>query len=244
MKYLVVLVTVIWIMSCVPQLRTIDFVQNAKPVYINEYVGDRIDAIERQTYDLFPDIDSFVFADLYKHPSGGYHWKIQINNEKYIASNKNPQAAQILTDYIVRHEEAIWSKTDFERTWNIVAYDMLGQPITQYEVYNTKTLLQKQKSSMVMGSACIGCCLGGTLGFFIGYLISDEPEDTTTSYWEDVLPWSNNSSLSHEAGTGAWIGAAAGTAIGMGITILGARADIDEAIKIIKAARMPHRITQ
>ena len=184
-----------------------------KPVFINEHVGDHIDNIERQKYMLFPNIDGFIEAVVYEHPPG-WMWEIVTEEERLVALNEDPEALLILMDYVERHEEIVESRLEFERTWNIVDYDILGQPITQKEV---DRVVRKWIILPVLG----GCLGGGCLGALLGAALTLESDLTVDD---------------HAIAISAAVGAMAGAGTGILSGILSRRR---VAINRIKRGRKP-----
>ena len=162
-RVVAVIIVVVWIVNCGIRLGRKGIEPSGKPVFINEDVGDHIDNIERQKYMLFPNIDGFIEAVVYEHPPG-WMWEIVTEEERLVALNEDPEAVLILMDYIERHEEIVDSRLEFERTWNIVDYDILGQPITQKEV---DRVVIKRRSMLYLRGCGGGSLLGGSLGFFL-----------------------------------------------------------------------------
>ncbi len=205
--------------------------RDEKPVFIHEEVGDNIDDTERQTYTLFPNVDGFVKAVLYEHPRGGYEWEIFTSQAKLVARNEDPQTVLILEDFIERHEEIVESNSEFERTWDIVGYDVLGQPITQKEVDRVIKQLKKRKSLGLAGCAVSGCLSGCLLGGLIGYSTRERPQYPDPDWWWENLVDIPEGEIA--------IGAAAGALAGLGFGALMMRTDAQRAIMIIEEARKP-----
>jgi len=205
--------------------------RDGKPVFIHEDVGDDIDDIERQTYTLFPNIDGFVKAVLYEHPRGGYEWEIFTGEARLVARNEDPQTVLILGDFIERHDQIFESNLDFERTWDIVDYDVLGQPITRKEVERVIEQLKKRKGCGMVGSGMSCCLLGGLCGMLIGYSTRERPQYPDPDWW-----WQNLEDIPEVA---IAIGAVAGAIGGFYVGALMIRSDAEQAMKIIKEARKP-----
>jgi len=202
-----------------------------KPIFLHEYVGDNIDSIERQTYALFPSIDGFVEAVLYEHPWGGYEWEIFTEDGRFVAYNEDSLAVAILADYIERHDEIVESNADFERAWDIVDYDVLGQPITQKEVDSVIEQLKKRRGRRMAGCLVSGCLSGALLGCLVGYGVREGPE-----YPDPEGAFLDLADIPKEA---IGIGAVAGALAGLGVGAMAIRSDAQQAIKIIKEGRKP-----
>jgi hypothetical protein len=133
-----------------------------QPIVINERIGETIDPEERRQFDLFPGIENFTSATFYGPSTIGYAVEIVTENKKYISTNRDPMAVEILSDYIKHYEEIEVDRKPFEGRWQIVAYDAIGFPITQTEV----------NSECNESAGCVtGGVAGGCLGFFPSLLI-------------------------------------------------------------------------
>ncbi|UCD05501.1 MAG: hypothetical protein JSV98_10400 [candidate division WOR-3 bacterium] len=200
------------------------------PIYINERVGDQIDSIEREEYRLFPNIDGFISAALYEHPLG-WKWEIITEKERLVVVNKDSAAVLILADYIERYEEIVGSDFDFENKWNIVDYDVLGQPITQNELDYVTERLEKQKNARTMAAAAGGCLSGACIGCVVGYNVRD-----TEHIYAVEEAWLNLADVPEVA---IGIGAGVGAVLGFGLAVLTIKADAEEAMYIVKKGREP-----
>lgn len=105
-----------------------------RPLVLSERLGEAIDPQERKQFNLFQGIDEFKAAHFYSVEDGGYEVEIITEREKLRAVNMDPEAITIMRDYIDRYEEIRASREAFEKQWDIVDYDTLGQPITNYEI--------------------------------------------------------------------------------------------------------------
>lgn len=135
--------------------------QRTQPIIISRRVGETVDVVEREQFDLFKGIEDFEFASFYKILNGGYEMIMITKQSKYIVVNRDSLAIEILGDYISRYEEIKNSKTEFEKKWKIVDYDELGQPITKYEINRVK------KSNYTIGCTAATLIPGFTLAAII-----------------------------------------------------------------------------
>ena len=121
---------------------------------LSSTIGDVLDADERAEYELFPEMGGFKEARFYSIPDGGYEVEIITDRRKYIAVNRDLQAQQILRDYFSQYKTPQYNQSNFEIKWGIIAYDILGFPITRDEV-----------NSNLKGGCYVGAITGiGVLG--------------------------------------------------------------------------------
>ena len=132
------------------------------PLVINERVGQVIEPEERQQYDLFLGVDDFESATFYDIIDEGYEVEIVTKDKRLVAVNEDPEAIEILNDYINQYEEIENSREGFEAKWHIIAYDDLGFPITEHEV-------NRIRCSWVDGvfGTLVFATIGGIAGFFV-----------------------------------------------------------------------------
>lgn len=131
---------ILLLLNCAPRLAHYREYGSKLPVTISHRVGDVVDAAERLEFDLLQGIDDFAYAQYYAYFDGGYEVEIVTDHAVYRAVNRDTNAVRILCDYIERYEEILDDRERFERQWNIVAYDVLGQPITSSEIDAVKPL--------------------------------------------------------------------------------------------------------
>ena len=150
MRHVVAIVAMLALLSnCTHSLMHYRVYSRGNIMDLGDRIGEVIDAEERAEYDLFPYIDGFEEARIYAIPDGGYEMVIVTDHGKYVAVNRDLQAQQIVKDYFSRYGTSQYSRHYFENRWHIIAYDVLGFPITEAEVSkNWKAW----------------CCLGGSLG--------------------------------------------------------------------------------
>jgi hypothetical protein len=225
MKQTIIIALVSLVLNCGFRLSRRDFEKYDKPVYISDVVGDVIDSNERETYELFPGVGGFIQAVSYLHPSGGYQWEIFTKHENLVAVNRDPEAMLILADYIDRYKLITESGLEFEEKWNIVDYDILGQPITQQEIDHLVQSIKQQGNKWTGGLVLFGCLSGTSLGCILGI------EDTGPD--DDPFP---NISISKGP---ILVGAAVGTAAGLAIGLLARGGSGKKALETIKEGRRP-----
>lgn len=137
MKRMVTLVVLVaWLLNCAPTLPQYKYHQykGIYPIVISERVGETIDAEEREQLDLFTEIGEFKEARFFAIKGGGYEIEIVTESQKMHAVNMDPNAVEIMRDYIGRYAEIKGDRASFENTWAIIDYDTLGVPITKDEV--------------------------------------------------------------------------------------------------------------
>lgn len=130
-------------------------------------MGETIEIEEREQFGLFYGIDNFKAATFYGIKGGGYEVEIITEHEKLVAVNRDSLAIKILRDYIDRYEEIKESRTEFEKKWNIVDCDYLGQPITEYEV-NMAESYSCYAAGCVLGSGILALYPSFILGYVAG----------------------------------------------------------------------------
>jgi len=133
-KTLAFIVLVALIVNCVSTPRYYIDYTRSEQIVISERVGDTIDPDEQERFDLFSGIEDFKTATFYGIEGGGYEVEILTTNKKLVAVNRDPKGIEILRNYIDSYAEMQYSKEDFEKKWEIVAYDALVFPITKSEV--------------------------------------------------------------------------------------------------------------
>jgi hypothetical protein len=161
MKRTIVLVLLVMLMlNCTYTLKQYNEYTVSEPIIISNRVGEVIDADEREQFGLLEGIENFRSAQYFSVADGGYDVVIQTTYAKFIAYNRDPDAVQILRDYLNRYEVIHDSMTAFEKKWNIVDYDDLGQPITRNEVHmSVERVWQRYLPVTCATAGCIGSCL-------------------------------------------------------------------------------------
>jgi hypothetical protein len=138
-------------------------------------------------------------------------------NEQLIVVNRDPQAVEILQDYIERYEEIKDSREAFEEKWQVVDYDDFGLPITHVEVKKVDQGIGR--IGYGIGCGFVGIIPAGIMAFLAGGgNITQNIQDKTTAYIVFIVVM------------------AANIAAGVGI---GSNADRNYALKVIKEARKP-----
>ncbi len=223
MKKTVVFIIVIALLSnCAHNLHHYRDYKKTRPIVISERVGEVIEPEEREHFSLFPLIVDFKAATFYGIEDGGYEVEIVTASEQLIVVNRDPQAVEILQDYIERYEEIKDSREAFEEKWKIIDYDTLGQPITLGEISNTK------KNFYSCG------CAGGN------FLVSLIPNALFSFLLVGGLEISWSSDTEFPRPFPAWV-----SFIGINILAIGAGAmignkiDKRNAINLIREARAP-----
>jgi uncharacterized protein YxeA len=148
-KTLAFIVLVALLVNCAHTIPHYFDYERKRPIVISKRVGETIEPEEREQFDLFHGIGDFKAATFYGIKGGGYEVEIVTANEQLIVVNRDPQAIEILQDYIERYEEIKDSREAFEEKWEIVDYDDSGLPITKSEA-----------SMNVQHGWCIGCSGG------------------------------------------------------------------------------------
>ena len=213
MKKVILLLLMITFLQCTYNTSYYHNYETLGQLMINEEIGDVINSEEREKYDLFKRIQGFISATLYGLPDAGYETHIETTDKELRAVTRTPLAIEILRDYIDRYEEIREDKTAFERDWQIVTYDDLGQPITRVEL--------KRVGTPATNGCGYGCCLLGSVSTgLIGVYIFD-PEGDAYNVVSTLC-----------GAPGGLIGSAAGAYIGGEI-------DNKKAIEAIKKARKP-----
>jgi len=226
-RALVVFVLALLTVNCGLRLSQYEDAKYENPVYISGLVDDRIDSVERERYGLFPNIEGFISAALYEHPSG-WKWEILTEKQRLVAVNRDSAAVLILADYIERHEEIVTSKMEFESKWNIVDYDVLGLAITQREVVDAMERVRSGRNSYAAGLIGLGCISGASLGCLAGYSARDGGIFTNDEYDYNDLPLA-------AIGTGIGVGSALGVIVALSMK----KITPEEAENIIKIEREP-----
>lgn len=196
-------------------------------IVISERVGSTIEPEERERFDLFKGINGFKSAMFYEMPGGGYEAVILTENQKLAALNRDSLAIPILRDYINRYEEIKPSRVEFEKKWGIVDYDVLGQPITQWEVNHVNRGLY----TTGCGTAC--CLLGIIPNAILGYIIG-------VMFSPAYLTYRCGAFFPEPNATVFWLVFISGNVLSTGIGVLcGDKLDKGYAIQAIKRARRP-----
>jgi hypothetical protein len=218
MKKAVVFIVVIALLSnCAYSLHYYRDYKKTRPIVISPQVGETIDLEEREQFDLFHGIEDFKAATFYGIEGGGYEVEIVTANEQLIVVNRDPQAVEILQDYIERYEEIKDSREAFEEKWQVVDYDDFGLPITHVEVKKVDQGIGR--IGYGIGCGFVGIIPAGIMAFLAGGgNITQNIQDKTTAYIVFIVVM------------------AANIAAGVGI---GSNADRNYALKVIKEARKP-----
>lgn len=146
------------------------------PIVISTRIGDVLDTQEREYYGLFPKIYvhpatyPFESAEFFRLEGGGYEVRIATGYNVIIAQNRGSYAIDILRNYIDNYEDIAERREAFEKRWNVVAYDDLGQPITKGDVDDAKSLASAMSCALPAG-LLLGVGLGvlvmaGVIAFF------------------------------------------------------------------------------
>jgi hypothetical protein len=148
------------ILSCTYTLRHYNEYNELEPIVISDRVGEVIDVEERAQFGLFRGIEDFKSAQYFGVIVGGYDVIIQTTNKRLIVYNRDPDAVEILRDYLNRYDVIRDSMIIFEKKWDIVDYDDLGQPITKNEVsMNVRRIWQRYLPAIGATAGCFGSCL-------------------------------------------------------------------------------------
>lgn len=243
MKNLKSLLLLLLFMNCVskPTLLQYDNHKKLDLVIVSQRVGETIDSVEREQFNLFPGIEDFESAVFYKTAEYGYLVEIVTKDKTFHVRNCDDNGIEIMRAYVDdydKNQQAITKlvenrkveryirdtipiyekiKTPFEEKWDIVDYDGLGLPITKGEI----TKFNEHRNARLYS---VGCCLPTCIigGLFTGMAMYNDSwngESTATPFFL--------------AGAGASI---AGAAIGY---IVGKKIDEKQTITAIKEARKP-----
>ena len=150
-RFIACVLVLLLLLNCAPRLTHYREYGLKLPLTISHRVGDVVDAAERLEFDLLRGIDDFVYAEYYAIFDGGYEVAITTDDAVYRAVNRDKNAVRILCDYIERYEEILDDRASFEKQYGIVAYDVLGQPITSSEIDVVKPLHPAAASGTLTG---------------------------------------------------------------------------------------------
>jgi len=151
-----VIVLVFFLLNCTYTAKHYLAYERAELTVVSQRVGETIDPQERKQFNLFQGINDFKAAHFYGIEGGGCEIEILAAQQKFAAVNRDENTIMMLRDYIDRYEEIKESKEGFEKKWEIVAYDVLGFPVTKSEV-----------NRYCHPAASWGCGIGSAL-FIIG----------------------------------------------------------------------------
>ncbi len=224
-------------------------ITDLRPVVVSEKIGDTIDLIERDQFNLFPGINSFESAQIFvlSDSTGGFIIELtSIYGKKHHSINRDPHGLEIMGDYIDNyeniiatrdslmrsrkiienvyrgfHKEPVYEKVKdpFETKWHIINYDAMGLPITHEEV----AIYHRKHANILTHSGC--CCLAtGTAGILMILAAG-------FSYGTFGMP---SFELSGPIVSISIMGTIAGTIYG---AVQGNNADVVETINAIKAGR-------
>ncbi len=172
MKYVVTLLVLLLLIGCpfAPSYYREASYQREQQIKISGKIDDVLDVMERVQYDLFPNVDFFAEARFFDIGSGGYVVEISAGSARFVSVNRDPSAIDIIRYYIDNYELVKRNRTAFEKKWQIVGYDDLGQPITNNEI--EKMGLLGSTGPCLLGAGA-GGCVGGLTGCLIGIAIGD-----------------------------------------------------------------------
>lgn len=221
-KALTVIVLITLLSNCTLTLpHYIDY-QKKLPIVISTLVGETIDPEEREKFDLFHGIDDFKSATFYAISNGGYEVEIITENAKLASVNRDSNAILIMKEYIDTYEDIRDSRKEFDKKWNIVDYDELGQPITTNEINRVKGADYRV--------GCVGSCL------MLGVL---------SLIFLDMVPHFALGPSKVNVKDEWYYLVIGGTIVGVATGVLeGHHADILNALEAIKKARQPRVIEQ
>jgi hypothetical protein len=214
-----VITFVIIMLSCTYTLRNSSSYERHELITFAKGVGHVIDAQEREQYDLFPGMKDYREAHFYETDSGGFKVEILTERGKFISVNRDVKAWQMLTDYFYQYDTQQYNRQEFEKKWKIVHYDMLGFPITQYEI--NKNI---GHSCCICGAAGCGLVSLGlsALAIVVVAIASDSEEVNSTLFLTALIG-----------------GSTAGMATGC---LFGNAKDREMAVNMIRQSRMPRPI--
>lgn len=225
-RVVAVIVLVFFIVNCAPVLPQYEYqvYEREKPIVISERVGETIDLQESDQFELFHRIEEFQEARFYAIADGGFAIEILTRTGKLAALNRDPDAVDILRDYVDRYEMVNTDRASFMRKWGILDYDTLGIPVTEQEV----SILVRQNRGRAIRSgcgACVGVSLAG-LAIFAGLAGGGGGGEHAALY----------------AGMTIVFGLGLGIAVGLitgGTIFFTANINADRALEKIKEARKP-----
>jgi len=226
-KTLVFIVLVAWLLNCAPTLPHYKYhvYERKNPIVISERVGETIDAQERDQLDLFTEIGEFKEARFFAIKGGGYEIEIVTESQKMHAVNIDPNAVEIMRDYIGRYAEIKGDRASFENRWAIIDYDTLGIPITENEV----SIAMKQNRGRAIKRGCSGCALVSFLGLGFAAVCVGSADSGT-----DIGPALGVVAGAIALAVGVVIGSVTGS-----IIYLMTYKNADGVLKAIKEARKP-----
>lgn len=173
----------ILLVCCVPSSTTQKGSSDTqKEIVLSEKIGSVVDQDIRARYNLFPDLifyikdkrnDTadvrFIDARFYRLGKGGYIVRIRLDGGVYDAQNTGARAIAILQDYLASYDSMVQygSRKKFEEKWEVIDYDVLGQPITLDEV-EKYTRVNRRMVYTGLGVMAGGMAVGGITGCAIG----------------------------------------------------------------------------
>lgn len=222
-----VVVLMVLLANCAPKLLAREYHQYERghAIIISERVGEKVDVEERVHFGLFRGIDDFESAGFYDVDGGGYEVVIKTTKRTFVAVNRDPNAVEILRDYIDGYEMDISSWKAFEKKWGIVDYDEIGFAITTSEV--------RQHSNPIASTACaVGCAASIVGASFLAALAITDPGDLRPTTEEEEL----------QAYIALGLGIFGGGVVGIFVHNWRNTINMEKALEFIKEARKlrPH----
>ena len=166
-KGIILAVIVSFICSCVTVPKLYNDYERGEIIEIHCSVGESVDPIERNDFDLFPGIEDFQSAQFYKTDNIGLEITFVTGEGTFISVIMDSLMVRILNDYIENYETYEDSIVLFEKKWKILDYDMIGIPITSHEIHRFDIA---ESHSVPCGLGM--CCLGGLPSLAVAFLIS------------------------------------------------------------------------
>jgi hypothetical protein len=187
-KYSVTLLVLLLFIGCpfAPSYYRLASYRREQQITLSEKIGDVLDAMEREQYELFPSVDSFDEARFFAIGGGGYVVDISAGSRRFVSVNRDPSAIKIIRYYIADYELIKSNRAAFEKRWQIVGYDDLGQPITDTEIENMGLMGSTGPCLLgVAGGGCVGLFTGCAIGSYVyGYNIwAGETENESPVYF-------------------------------------------------------------
>lgn len=217
-KKISLVVLLVLLLNCAYTPRHYLSYEKTRPIVISALVGETIDPEEREKFDLFHGIEGFKSAMFYEIPDGGYEIEIITEQTKLVAVNRDTKAIPIMRDYIGRNEKIKDSTSAFEKKWEIVDYDDMGQPITRDEVNRVKS------HGYRIGCGVGGCLLGLIPLAILGIVVAIAGQDPLQPEHPERVFIVSIAGLTVSAVLGA---------------LLGNKFDRSRALEVIKKGRQP-----
>lgn len=163
-KYFSIILVILVLLHCTYTFNHYEIYDRREIIAFTEKIGEVIDAEECKQYNLFHGFEDFIEARFYTIAYGGYEVEIMTDKGKYIGVNRDKQAFLILKDYFYRYNTEHFDQKEFKEKWGVIDYDVMGFPITRYEISENYTA----DYSLGCGAGCfLGSLPIAALTFFV-----------------------------------------------------------------------------